>query len=105
MMSKELLDSVVAYEEEAFIANKADTVELYKVYLSSALQYLKLGYLKDCMATLHKVPESFFETGVPSLMESDSLFAADMVDLAYTLEKAGITFEVKISPTQKQGTA
>lgn len=99
--SKTLTDDYLVYAEDEYKAGNISEEQLSRIKLSVAAEYL-LHYDNEelCLITINTVPEAYFTKVLAQDMENDSLLAASLAELAYHLERRGITWHGTIKTTQ-----
>ena len=103
--SWKLTDDYAAFAEDALTQGDITQAVFYKTMLQIATEYIRdHGDEEACMMALNRVDPEFILNAGPEA-ESDSFFATSLVELAYHLERRGITFEVPVRPTQKEALA
>lgn len=106
LSDRKLTDDYLAFAEDEYKAGQMTEEFLSRIRLQMAAEYL-LHYDDEalCLITINKVPEGYFKNHLAKDMEDDSLLAASLAELAYHLERRGITWHGDIKPTQAPGQA
>ena len=106
MKTTELTDDYLSFAEDELKAGNLTAEALARIQLQVAAEYLiQYDNEEKCLITLNKVPVYYFKDFLSRDMKEDSFFAASMAELAYHLERRGITWHGVIKTTQSTGEA
>jgi len=101
MNSRKLTEEYASFAEDEFKAGRLTRNKLNEVLLQVSAEFLTEHQDEEaCLATLNKVDSEFIKDGLKLAMSDDSFLARAMAELAYHLERRGITAEMVIRPTQ-----
>ena len=101
MSDRNIIDLYLASIDDEYTAGAITELTKYKLKLQIAAEYLvKHDDEHACFEVLYSIPEIFYGLELQGILESDSLYALQMLEFTSHLEKRGITTEISSRPTQ-----